>query len=279
MWTNWSGGQQCRPSATVRPLDEQGYGRLCSVPRDAGCGVRPVARAPFSPARGHRRHPARPVRADRLVRSPKGRKHGCGSAPPAPTLAGLNVAPRPSAGLALATPRRRRHPPWPVRSPRHPRQHQPLRLAVRPGHRHADGARVGRGGRGHRRRPGRREIGLGALGVVTEVELAVRPELVLRASQPGCRSTTCSGPDYLDAHRWRSSPCSRTPRTPWLGGRTRSPTSPTRRPPGEHRADVRWSGGWSGRPRWAAGWPWAHGAPARADHQPGGHSCQPAPAR
>jgi len=44
--------------------------------------------------------------------------------------------------------------------------------------------------------------GLGALGVITEVELAVIPELVLRASQGRLPLAEALAPDYLDAHRW-----------------------------------------------------------------------------
>ena len=43
---------------------------------------------------------------------------------------------------------------------------------------------------------------LGALGVITEVELAVIPELVLRVSQGRLPLDEALAPDYLDAHRW-----------------------------------------------------------------------------
>ena len=42
MWTNWSGGQSCRPSATVRPLDEAGVAGVVRRAAERGQTVRPV---------------------------------------------------------------------------------------------------------------------------------------------------------------------------------------------------------------------------------------------
>lgn len=50
MWSNWSGGQGCRPSATVRPLDEAGVAGVIRRAADRGQTVRPVgAGHSFSP--------------------------------------------------------------------------------------------------------------------------------------------------------------------------------------------------------------------------------------
>ena len=42
MWTNWSGGQECRPTATVRPLDEGGVAAVVRRAVERGQTVRPV---------------------------------------------------------------------------------------------------------------------------------------------------------------------------------------------------------------------------------------------
>ncbi|MEJ2888981.1 D-arabinono-1,4-lactone oxidase [Actinomycetospora aeridis] len=42
MWTNWSGGQECRPTATVRPLDDSGVSAVVRRAAERGQGVRPV---------------------------------------------------------------------------------------------------------------------------------------------------------------------------------------------------------------------------------------------
>lgn len=42
MWTNWSGGQRCRPVATARPLDEAGVGGVIRRAASRGQTVRPV---------------------------------------------------------------------------------------------------------------------------------------------------------------------------------------------------------------------------------------------
>ena len=50
MWSNWSGGQSCRPSATVRPLDEAGVAGVVRRAAERGQTVRPVgAGHSFSP--------------------------------------------------------------------------------------------------------------------------------------------------------------------------------------------------------------------------------------
>jgi L-gulonolactone oxidase len=50
MWTNWSGGQRCGPSATVRPLDEAGVRAAVRRAAARGARVRPVgAGQSFSP--------------------------------------------------------------------------------------------------------------------------------------------------------------------------------------------------------------------------------------
>ena len=42
MWTNWSGGQRCRPVATARPLDEAGVAGVVRRAAERGQTVRPV---------------------------------------------------------------------------------------------------------------------------------------------------------------------------------------------------------------------------------------------
>jgi L-gulonolactone oxidase len=42
MWTNWSGGQRCRPVATARPLDEAGVAGVVRRAAERGHTVRPV---------------------------------------------------------------------------------------------------------------------------------------------------------------------------------------------------------------------------------------------
>ncbi len=42
MWTNWSGGQECRPTATVRPLDDGGVAAVVRRAAERGQTVRPV---------------------------------------------------------------------------------------------------------------------------------------------------------------------------------------------------------------------------------------------
>jgi L-gulonolactone oxidase len=42
VWTNWSGGQQCRPTATVRPLDDSGVSAVVRRAAERHQTVRPV---------------------------------------------------------------------------------------------------------------------------------------------------------------------------------------------------------------------------------------------
>jgi L-gulonolactone oxidase len=42
VWTNWSGGQQCRPTATVRPLDDGGVSAVVRRAAERGQTVRPI---------------------------------------------------------------------------------------------------------------------------------------------------------------------------------------------------------------------------------------------
>ena len=42
MWTNWSGGQECRPSATVRPMDDAGVVGVVRQAGERGQTVRPL---------------------------------------------------------------------------------------------------------------------------------------------------------------------------------------------------------------------------------------------
>ncbi|HEX4249528.1 MAG TPA: D-arabinono-1,4-lactone oxidase [Pseudonocardia sp.] len=199
MWTNWSGGQQCRPSATVRPLDEAGVRAAVQRAARRGVRVRPVgAGHSFSPLAATDDVLLDLSALTGLVRVSGDRVRVRAGT----TLAALNVA-LAQRGLALATLAD-------VDTPT-------VAGAVATG---THGS-TGRSGSLSAQVTGMRVVqgsgaavevtdadldaartGLGALGVVTEVELAVQPELVLRASQARMPLDEVLAGGYLDAHRW-----------------------------------------------------------------------------
>lgn len=199
MWTNWSGGQQCRPSATVRPLDEAGVRAAVQRAAQRGVRVRPVgAGHSFSPLAATDDVLLDLSALTGLVRISGERVRVRAGT----TLAALNVA-LAQRGLALATLADVDTPTvaGAVATGTHGstsrsgslsaqvtgmRMVQGSGAAVEVTDADLDAARTG----------------LGALGVVTEVELAVRPEIVLRASQARMPLADVLTPDYLDAHRW-----------------------------------------------------------------------------
>jgi FAD-linked oxidoreductase len=199
MWTNWSGGLQCRPSATVRPLDETGVRAAVQRAARRGVRVRPVgAGLSFSPLAVTDDVLLDLSAMTGLVRVSGDRVRVRAGT----TLAALNVA-LAGRGLALATLAD-------VDTPT-------VAGAVATGT-HGSTGRTGSlsaqvtalrmvQGAGEVVEVGGADLdaartGLGALGVVTEVELAVVPEIVLRASQARLPLAEVLTPDYLDAHRW-----------------------------------------------------------------------------
>ncbi|HZZ52263.1 MAG TPA: D-arabinono-1,4-lactone oxidase [Pseudonocardia sp.] len=199
MWANWSGGQRCQPRSVVRPLDEAG---VCAAIRRAVARdqqVRPVgAGHSFSPLAvtdsvlldlsaltGVVR-----VGGDRVrVRAGTtlGQLHG------ALAQRGLALASFADSGEltvagAIGTGTHGSHPAVGSLSA----QVTALRMVGGNGVAaevpavDLDAARVG----------------LGVLGVITEVELAVRPLEVLRVEVARLPLDEVLGPEYLDAHYW-----------------------------------------------------------------------------
>lgn len=199
MWVNWSGGQQGRPKATVRPLDEGGVRAAVRRAAARGQRIRPVGSGySFSPL---------PVPDDvaldlsaltGLVRVEGGRARVRAGT----TLGALNAAlatrrltvatladvDAPTVAGAISTGTHGSLP----RTGSLSAQVTGLRmvdgsgLAFEVAADELDAARTA----------------LGALGVITEVELAVIPELVLRVSQGRLPLDEALAPDYLDSHRW-----------------------------------------------------------------------------
>ncbi|HEX4361230.1 MAG TPA: D-arabinono-1,4-lactone oxidase [Pseudonocardia sp.] len=202
MWTNWSGGQQCRPSATVRPLDEAGVRAAVQRAARRGVRVRPVgAGHSFSPLAATDDILLDLSALTGLVRVSEGPQARV-RVRAGTTLAGLNVA-LAQRGLALATLADVDTPTvaGAVATGTHGSTSRSGSLSAQ-----VTGMRMVQGSGAAVEVTGAdldaARIGLGALGVVTEVELAVRPELVLRASQARLPLDDVLRPDYLDAHRW-----------------------------------------------------------------------------
>jgi L-gulono-1,4-lactone dehydrogenase len=199
MWTNWSGGQQCRPSATVRPLDEAGVRAAVQRAARRGVRVRPVgAGHSFSPLAATDDILLDLSALTGLVRVTGERVRVRAGT----TLAGLNVA-LAQRGLALATLADVDTPTvaGAVATGTHGSTSRSGSLSAQ-----VTGMRMVQGSGAAVEVTGAdldaARTGLGALGVVTEVELAVRPELVLRASQARLPLDDVLTPDYLDRHRW-----------------------------------------------------------------------------
>jgi L-gulonolactone oxidase len=199
MWTNWSGGQRCDPRATIRPLDEAGVRAAVRRAHRRGVRLRPVGSGySFSPLAvtdevlldlsaltGVVR-----VSGDR-VRVRAGTtlgqlnlalaEHGLTPATlldvDTPTVAGALATGTHGSGTATGS------------------------LSAQ-----LTGMRLVRGDGTAVDVPGSdldaARVALGALGVVTEVDLAVVPQPVLRASQDRMPLAEVLTPDYLDAHGW-----------------------------------------------------------------------------
>lgn len=202
MWTNWSGGQQCRPSATVRPLDEAGVRAAVQRAARRGVRVRPVgAGHSFSPLAATDDILLDLSALTGLVRVSEGPQARV-RVRAGTTLAGLNVA-LAQRGLALATLADVDTPTvaGAVATGTHGSTSRSGSLSAQ-----VTGMRMVQGSGAAVEVTGAdldaARTGLGALGVVTEVELAVRPELVLRASQARLPLDEVLTTDYLDAHRW-----------------------------------------------------------------------------
>lgn len=199
MWTNWSGGQRCRPGATVRPLDEAGVRAAVRRAADSGRRVRPVgAGHSFSPlavttdvaldlsaltgvvsVTGHRVR----VRAGTTLAELNAAldEHDL-------AMAGLVDLDTPTVAGAIATGTHGSTP----RTGSLSAQVTGLRMV--------DG--TGAAGELPDTELDAARTALGALGVITEVELEVMPALVLRASQARMPLDKALAAEYLDAHRW-----------------------------------------------------------------------------
>lgn len=199
MWTNWSGGQRCHPSATVRPLDEAGVRAAVQRAARRGVRLRPVgAGHSFSPLAvtddvlldlsaltGLVRVSGKRVRVRAGTRLAELHvalaEHGL-------ALASLLDVDTPTVGGALAT-------------GSHGSAATTGSLSAQ-----VTGLRMVRGDGMPVEVSGAEldaaRTGLGALGVVTEVDLAVRPALVLRATQARMPLAEALSSDYLDAHCW-----------------------------------------------------------------------------
>ncbi len=199
MWTNWSGGQQSSPSATVRPLDEAGVRAAVRRARERGMRIRPVgAGHSFSPLAvaddvalelsaltgvvrfGDDRVR---VRAGTTLAELNTELTARGQA-----LAVLGDVDTPTVAGAVATGThgscaRTGSLSAPVTGMR---MVTGAGVAVEIGPPELDAARTA----------------LGALGVVTEVEFAVRAEFVLRISQARVPLAEALSTDYLDGHHW-----------------------------------------------------------------------------
>lgn len=199
MWANWSGGQHGHPVATVRPLDEAGVRAAVRRAADRGLRIRPVgAGHSFSPL-AVTDEVALELSAftgvvnvtDRRVRVRAGT-----------TLAQLNHE-LDARNLSLASF-------GDVDSPT-------VAGAVATG---MHGSFAGTGslssqvlgvrlidGTGKAVEVGADELdavrtGLGAIGVVTEVELAVRPRYLMRLVQDRVPLDEALAPEFLDGHAW-----------------------------------------------------------------------------
>jgi L-gulono-1,4-lactone dehydrogenase len=199
MWTNWSGGQQCSPGATIRPLDEAGVRAAVRRAADTGRRVRPVgAGHSFSPlavttdvaldlsaltgvvsVTGHRVR----VRAGTTLA-----ELNTTLAERDLAVAGLVDLDTPTVAGAIATGTHGSTP----RSGSLSAQVTGLRMV--------DG--TGAAGELSGAELDAARTGLGVLGVITEAELAVMPALVLRASQARMPLDEVLAGRYLDAHRW-----------------------------------------------------------------------------
>jgi L-gulonolactone oxidase len=203
MWTNWSGGQRCRPSATVRPLDEAGVRAAVRRAAARGARVRPVgAGLSFSPlavtddmlldlstltglvsvsdTEGTTRVRVRAgttLAALHTALAERDLALGTLLDTDAPTVAGAAATGTHGSCATLGSL---------SAQVSGLRMVQGSGVAVEVAGPELDAARTG----------------LGALGVVTEVELAVAPQRVLHAAAARLPLVEALHSGYLDAHRW-----------------------------------------------------------------------------
>ena len=199
MWTNWSGGQRAQPVATVRPLDEAG---VCAAVRRAaerGQRLRPVGSGlSFSPV-AVADEVALELSALTGVVACDGRRV---RARAGTTLAQLYAALN-DRDLSLATFADSDTPTvaGAVATGTHGSSATVGSLSEQvTGLRLVDGngavVEVGPAGLDAAR------TGLGALGVITEVELAVRPRYLVRVTQDRAPLDEALSPEFLDGHAW-----------------------------------------------------------------------------
>jgi L-gulono-1,4-lactone dehydrogenase len=199
MWTNWSGGQQGQPKATVRPLDESGVRAAVRRAAARDQRIRPVGSGySFSPLAVTEDVALDLSALTGVVRADGGRVRVRAGT----TLAQLNaeLAERELTLAALCD----------VDAPT-------VAGAVSTGT-HGSQARVGSlsaqvtglrmvEGHGNAVELPAEELdaartALGALGVITEVELAVRSEPLLRAVQAKLPLAEVLEPEFWDTHSW-----------------------------------------------------------------------------
>lgn len=199
MWTNWSGGQEANPVATVRPLDEAGVRAAVRRAAERGQRLRPVgAGLSFSPLAvtdevalelsaltgvvacdGHRIRARAGTTLAQLYAALDARDLSLAafSDSDTPTLAGAVATGTHGSSAATGS----------LSS-----QVTGLRMIDGTGSvfevtaAELDAARTG----------------LGALGVITEVELAVRPKYLVRLIQDRAPLDEALSAEFLDAHAW-----------------------------------------------------------------------------
>jgi L-gulonolactone oxidase len=199
MWTNWSGGQQSHPTATVRPLDEAGVRAAVRRAAERGQRLRPVgAGQSFSPLALTDEVALELSALTGVVRCDGERVRARAGT----TLADLNAA-LDQRGLSLAgfcdvdTPTLA----GAVATGTHGSSAATGSLSAQvTGLRMIDGS-----GAAVEVAAGELDAvrtGLGVIGVITEVELAVRPRLLLRVSQDRSPLDEALSPEFLDGHAW-----------------------------------------------------------------------------
>jgi L-gulonolactone oxidase len=199
MWTNWSGGQHCQPSATVRPLDEAGVRAAVRRAAARGQRIRPVgAGGSFSPLAVAEEVALDLSALTGLVRVGAGRvRVRAGTS--VGELAGMLAQRQLSLACVcdVGTPTVA----GAVSTGTHGSMSRTGSVSAQ-----VTGLRMVEGSGAALEVPPEEldaaRTALGALGVITEVELAVRPEFVLRMSQARMPLDQVLSGDYLDAHRW-----------------------------------------------------------------------------
>jgi L-gulonolactone oxidase len=199
MWTNWSGGQHGQPKATVRPLDEAGVRAAIRRAGVRGQRVRPVgAGHSFSPLTV-----TDDVVLDLSALTGVVRMTGDRVRVRAGTTLGALHAALAERGLALASLADIDEPSvaGAIGTGTHGSLAATGSLSEQvTGLRMVDGAGVASEVPADELDAAR--TGLGALGVITEVEFRVGPAFVLRGSMARMPLDEALDPEYLDGHRW-----------------------------------------------------------------------------